>query len=160
MNFQKNIKNLRKNYNISQEELALRLGISRSSVANYENGQNFPNMDILLKMSKIFNCTIDYLLGRSQFKNYKEFEQALKHVGAILDFCDEKTKQIIISILNSIQNSYYIEDVDKYVTDILTQYNLTYEDFKNLKIAIIALYELWQSIRKEKYKNYGFYYQL
>lgn len=38
--------------------------MARSSVANYENGQNFPNTDVLLKLSEVFNCSVDYLLGK------------------------------------------------------------------------------------------------
>lgn len=68
MEFKEIIKNLRKEYGISQDELGKRIGMARSSVANYENGQNFPSTDILLKLSEVFNCSTDYLLGNSTNK--------------------------------------------------------------------------------------------
>ena len=149
MDFQENIKNLRKDYNMSQEELSKRLGIARSSVANYENGQNFPNMSVLLKIADVFNCSVDYLIVKSQFKNYKSFEQALKRADAIIDFGDMETKKIITNVLNNIENSYHISDIDAFVANNLMKYNLSYKKLQDLKTVIIALYESWLSNRKE-----------
>lgn len=78
MEFKNILKKLRKEYGLSQEELSKRVGVARSSVANYENGQNFPNMDILLKLSDVFNCTTDYLLGKTnERKNNIDIDKAL-----------------------------------------------------------------------------------
>ena len=40
-----------------------------TNIANYENDKNMPSIDILEKLSEIFNCSIDYLLGKSDIKN-------------------------------------------------------------------------------------------
>lgn len=69
MEFKDNVKKLRKEYELSQEELSIRIGVARSSVANYENGQNFPSTDIILKLSEVFNCSVDYLLGKTNERN-------------------------------------------------------------------------------------------
>lgn len=57
------IKEYRERYELSQEELARRLGIDRSSVAKWESGCNTPTLNHLLELSKIFRCTIDELVG-------------------------------------------------------------------------------------------------
>ena len=55
--------------------------MARSSVANYENGQNFPNTDILLKLSEVFNCSVDYLLGKTDVKNDNFIDSDLLKIG-------------------------------------------------------------------------------
>lgn len=67
------IKILRKELKLTQEELALKLGLKgKSSIANYEKGTISPSDDIKLQMSKLFNCSIDYLMGVSDVRNSQE----------------------------------------------------------------------------------------
>lgn len=56
------IMNLRKKNAWSQEELAERLGVSRQSISKYESAQVVPDMEKILKLSRIFGVTTDYLL--------------------------------------------------------------------------------------------------
>ena len=53
---------LRKKAGCSQEELAQQLGVSRQSVSKWEGAQSIPDMDKLLKMSRLFGVSTDYLL--------------------------------------------------------------------------------------------------
>lgn len=69
MSFGKKLKKLRQDENLTQEELAKKINSSRSNIANYENDKNMPSVEILEKLSKILNCSIDYLLGNSNVKN-------------------------------------------------------------------------------------------
>lgn len=57
------IKQLRRQRNISQVQLAQHLGVSKSVVSSYENAVHFPPYDILLKMAWLFNVSTDYILG-------------------------------------------------------------------------------------------------
>ena len=67
------IKMLRKELKLTQEELALKLGLKgKSSIANYEKGLISPSDDIKLQMSKIFDCSIDYLMGISNTRNFQK----------------------------------------------------------------------------------------
>lgn len=67
------IKILRKEFQLTQEELALKLGLKgKSSIANYEKGTISPSDDIKLQMAKLFNCSIDYLMGVSNVRNSQE----------------------------------------------------------------------------------------
>ena len=52
----------------SQVELAKRLGISASQIANYEIGRRFPSLEILISASHIFGVSTDYLLGLESSK--------------------------------------------------------------------------------------------
>ena len=69
------IKQLREEFGFSQNELAEKLGGAPSSIAMYEKGDRKPSLEVLIKLSDIFNCSIDYLLGKSNTKsNMSSFE--------------------------------------------------------------------------------------
>lgn len=62
------IKTLRAAKNITQQDLAHRLGITKSVISAYENSIRYPSYDILIKLSNIFGVSTDYLLGCSKGK--------------------------------------------------------------------------------------------
>lgn len=59
------IKKLRNSYNINQVELANKLGVTKQCVSNWENDNILPSIEMLIKLSKYFNVSTDYLLGLS-----------------------------------------------------------------------------------------------
>ena len=64
----KRIECLRKERNISQTELAKKLGISRSAVNAWEMGVSKPHIEHVIAMSRIFNVTTDFLLDMDNAK--------------------------------------------------------------------------------------------
>lgn len=63
------IKALREQKNWSQEELAEILNISRQSISKWELNKVYPSIDMLIKMSDLFDVTLDELIkGDKQFK--------------------------------------------------------------------------------------------
>jgi transcriptional regulator with XRE-family HTH domain len=62
MIFSEKLKSERKKKGWSQEELAEKLYVSRQSVSKWENGQNYPSIEIIIKLSDLFHVTIDELL--------------------------------------------------------------------------------------------------
>lgn len=60
--FSEKLKALRIGKKMSQKSLADKLGVSKSVVSFYESGERFPSYDVLIKISRIFNVTTDYLL--------------------------------------------------------------------------------------------------
>lgn len=81
-----NIKKLRRQKNLTQTQLAQRLGVALSTVASYENQDRMPSIPMLVKLSYEFNVTIEYLLGVNKNKT--------------LDVSDLTDKQILA--LNSV----------------------------------------------------------
>ena len=57
------IREIRLAKKMSQVELARLLNVTKQSVSNWENDNIQPSIDILIKISKIFNVSTDYLLG-------------------------------------------------------------------------------------------------
>ncbi len=66
--FMKGLKQIRKERNLNQLKVAIDLNISREALSHYENGKREPSLDMLNKMSKYFNVSIDYLINGDEFK--------------------------------------------------------------------------------------------
>ena len=62
MTFGEKLAKLRKENNYTQEQLADKLDVSRQSVSKWESDVAYPETDKLIKLSKLFHCSIDYLL--------------------------------------------------------------------------------------------------
>ena len=65
MLFSERMKELREQKEISQKQLAENMHISQSSVSEYENGNQQPPLEMLIKLADFFDVNIDYLLGRT-----------------------------------------------------------------------------------------------
>lgn len=57
------LKTLRLKENMTQAQLARKLGLTRSVISAYETGLRLPSYDILIHIAKIYNVSTDYLLG-------------------------------------------------------------------------------------------------
>lgn len=62
MNFKENLKVIRKNSNYTQQQLADLLGLTKTTVANYEQGIKEPKLHTLEKLTIILKCSYDDLL--------------------------------------------------------------------------------------------------
>ena len=63
----KRIKELRNKYKFTQTELADKVGVTKSTIAAYENDSRLPSYDVLIKMADVFKVSIDsILLNRSE----------------------------------------------------------------------------------------------
>ena len=65
MNFKTRLKQLRKEKNINQRELAKYLKVAPSTISMYENGQREPNFEVLEVLADFFNVDMNYLLGKT-----------------------------------------------------------------------------------------------
>ena len=63
------IKQLREENSWTQLELSQKMDCAMSSVAMYEKGDRKPSLEVLIKLSEIFNCSIDYLLCKTDIRN-------------------------------------------------------------------------------------------
>lgn len=126
-NFQNIFKRLRISSELTQSEMAQKLGISRSTIGMYETGAREPDFETLEKIADFFNVDIDYLLGRTDStsilpetiglynsslnkKDQKDIEKILEHTkeqllnqeGLMFDG-DPATPEAIDSILSAMQ---------------------------------------------------------
>ena len=66
VDFGERLKKLRLQENLTQQQLANRLGVTKSVVSYYELQERYPSPDILLKLASVFHVSTDYLLGLKQ----------------------------------------------------------------------------------------------
>ena len=62
----KKLRGLRIAANLSQAQIAERLGVTKALISSYENGLRQPSYENLLKLSRLFKVTTDWLLGNTQ----------------------------------------------------------------------------------------------
>ncbi len=68
MHLKHNIRYLRKNNGLSQEELADRVGKAKNNISSYENGRSTPPLETLLKMCDTFEVSLDELVNKNLLK--------------------------------------------------------------------------------------------
>lgn len=139
------IKKERENLNLSREDLANKIGVSYSAIAMYEQGNREPNNEILLKMCEIFNCSVDYLIGKNNFKTKEEEFEHYKnrlHNSALIDIMPDLLNIGVKKedISNLLHTSFW-DDEKKFLNLIsqITDSLLNEEDKKRFK-ALIKIY--------------------
>ena len=85
MKLSDNLKRIRKDNNLSQEQLAEKLGVSRQAVSKWESGQSYPEMDKVLLICKLFNYNLDELMN----ENVKEVDEAKQSKININKYIDD-----------------------------------------------------------------------
>ena len=73
-----NLRIIRDKRNINQLKLALEIGVTQESISKYENDTAFPSKDILIKLANYLNCSIDYLVGRTDTPNINQQKLSAK----------------------------------------------------------------------------------
>ncbi len=71
-NFGQRISEYRKNKNITQEELAIRLGVTPQALSKWERGQSLPDVTLLADICQVLGVSADYLLGVEQTQRFTE----------------------------------------------------------------------------------------
>ncbi len=95
MKFSEKLQTLRKENKLSQEQLADMLDVSRQAVSKWESGQTYPEMDKLLTMCKIFECSLDDLTNddvKEIHNNYKNKNITSNLVDELLDIINRTCK--------------------------------------------------------------------
>ena len=72
MEFNEKLQKLRTNENMTQEELAEKLYVSRAAISKWESGRGYPSIDSLKAIAKYFHITIDELIGSEEIVDLAE----------------------------------------------------------------------------------------
>ncbi|GKZ02933.1 transcriptional regulator [Paraclostridium bifermentans] len=75
MNISKQLKSYRKKFNLSQEELAEIIHVSRPTISNWENGKSYPDLQSLLLLSDYFKISLDELVKGDVLNMQNELEK-------------------------------------------------------------------------------------
>ena len=79
--FNEKLQQLRKRRDLTQEELADQLYVSRTAVSKWESGRGYPNIDSLKAISKYFSVTIDELLSGDELLTLAEITSRNMHLS-------------------------------------------------------------------------------
>lgn len=103
-NFNERLKLLRKERDYTQDQLANLLGISRSSLAMYEQGRRKPDFETLEAMADLFNVDIDYLLGTKDTTTFLGISLATNEMELIRAFreLNDEGQQRAISYISDL----------------------------------------------------------
>lgn len=149
MNIGEKIIKLRKQNNMSQEELASKLNVSRQSISKWELNSATPDAYNLLELSKLFNVTTDYLL----YDDYKSDEDIPKIKKVINDIKINKEKEIKNTLIQAI-----LWLVAALCFKIAIYFNIVYPWLLHLNIILciilsIANFYKYYKLRKDIYQS-------
>ncbi|OVE67973.1 transcriptional regulator [Clostridium diolis] len=108
MNLGERLKNLRLEKGISQKDLAHHFNIARSTLSQYESNQRTPSDEIKVKLSEYFNVSLDYLLGKTNVRNYTEDSNITIALHSDTDYDDlpKEAKDEINNFIEYIKQKY------------------------------------------------------
>lgn len=100
-----NIKILRKSKNWSQTELAEKIGVHLTHISRIENGKYNPSVDDLVKLSEVFEISVDDILNK--ISNKKQTLEAVQNTPLyqkikLIEQLDEKDQTTILNVIDSI----------------------------------------------------------
>lgn len=85
VDFGNTLKTLRLRKNMTQAQLAQKLGLTKSVISAYETGLRLPSYDILIHIARIYNVSTDYLLGLEQKQEIDLSGLSQEEVHALLN---------------------------------------------------------------------------
>lgn len=91
MNLGEKLKELRKERNLKQEELALILNVDRTTVSNWERGEKQPSIDILIKLRSIYGVTLDEIVGLKNDNSKSDINLDTLISDPVVNLLSEKT---------------------------------------------------------------------
>lgn len=83
IHFSDNLKRLRKQHEMTQEDLAGFLGVSFQAVSKWERGEGYPDITILPSIAHFFHVTLDELMGMDQMKHSQQRDDIIKKSGQL-----------------------------------------------------------------------------
>ncbi|MCX4338207.1 MAG: helix-turn-helix transcriptional regulator [Lachnospiraceae bacterium] len=123
MAIQNRIRELRKNLNLSQIGLSLILGTTQQTVSRMEISGDIPT-DLLIKMSRFFNATTDYILGISEYKRDLSGQLRMNHemdmyYDIILRYQQLSTvnRRTLLVSLDRLEQAQYEQSTDRKESD-------------------------------------------
>lgn len=111
MEINENLKNIRKNFNFMQKDIAEKMKITISAYSAWELGRNQPGANELVKLADIYGCTVDYLLGREDeqgtiFVMGNELSKSENKLIDMVRQLHDDDKDVIYKLCESIVLSY------------------------------------------------------
>lgn len=168
-NFASNLKNLRLNNNLTQQELGNKLNISKQVISNYENNKRIPDLYTIIKISNFFNCSIDSLIysntiididkliSLNNSVDINSIDDLLKELNRLNDISSK-----IINLLNTSKKNNLIEFSKELSTfeqnkiakiEYLNSIDIDFYENNNIKIFNSPVYSFHENFDTLKIPN-------
>jgi len=117
----------RKNKEMTQEELAEKIGVSRKAISRWENGKNMPDLTLFKPICDNLGITVNELLSGEKISNLKYNEKLEENIINTIDYIDKKNTKnydlksiiyLILAILGICLSQYFYNDydIDNYIS--------------------------------------------
>ena len=100
--FKTKFKKLRNDSNLSMDALAEKLGTKKSTISMWENSNIIPREEMLIKIYKLFNVSIDYLLGNDKMEGKAPDNRKLAYLQRNLEKMDDDRLEKAETILKTV----------------------------------------------------------
>jgi len=133
--FAKNLKKLRQEKKLSQEDLGKIVGVSRGSISFYENDDRIPDMKVLRELKAFFDVDYDFLFGESPFRSKTEevsVSESVTALHAAISNTNTAGTNEIIELLQLIVAGSKENEVDDIVIPAVTE---TLADILDILVA-------------------------
>ena len=98
-----NLKTLRKNKGLSQEELSIKLNVVRQTISKWETGLSVPDAEMLIKISELFETPVSEILGESieekETNDLKVISEKLEVINEQLSISQKQKRKIIVLLI-------------------------------------------------------------
>ena len=102
MDFSEKLLTLRKAKDLTQEQLAEKLDVSRQSVSKWESGQATPDLEKIVEISAIFDVTTDYLLKSSEIDDLSVKTEMLEKQQQMMLLREQKNQRTFECVMYSV----------------------------------------------------------
>ena len=102
MNFSEKLLTLRKAKDLTQEQLAEKLDVSRQSISKWESGQATPDLEKIVEISAIFDVTTDYLLKSSEIDDLSVKTEMLEKQQQMMLLREQKNQRTFECVMYSV----------------------------------------------------------
>ena len=157
MEFNEKLQELRKSKDLTQEELAEKLYVSRTAVSKWESGRGYPNIDWLKEISMFFSVSIDELLSSEKLLFIAEKENKTN----IKNICDLLFSIIDLFYVFLIVLPLYPDTVNGFVYSVSLLNYTEISDFNKIiyfisffSLIILGILKLiFTKVKKERFNN-------
>lgn len=104
----KNIKQLRTDKGITQEQLSEAMGVSCAAVSKWERGETYPDITLLQPLAYYFGVTLDALMGYNDEKIRRDIDETLAHYRSLWKTDPKQAREVIVKAYRDYPNDYWV----------------------------------------------------
>lgn len=158
MTFGQRLRMLRLENNLTQEQLATKLDVTKSNISKYESDSLEPNIRVLKSLSLIFGVSVDYMIGAGLFEE-KSFKLVTSYKDIILSkLCTSGfiTPKLYTSLRNC-NNEAYVTFISTIITDLTgDEKGIQYSYLDTVGNIGVELYETLTAEQKDEFRYIPF----